>query len=93
MTKISVIVPVYNCENYLNRCLDGSPSICDKYAEKDSRFTVIHQKNCGVSVARTAGINACTGEWIAFVDSDDWYEPSMLEDMFNAIRSSGGGMI
>ena len=44
----------------------GSPAICDKYAEKDKRFSVIHQKNAGVSAARNAGIDACNGEWCAF---------------------------
>lgn len=117
MTKISVIVPVYNCEKYITRCLDSitsqtftdfecivvddgssdrSSAICDKYAEQDARFSVIHQKNDGMSVARNAGIDTCNGEWIAFVDSDDWCEPTMLEDMYNTvqkIKKKGGGMI
>lgn len=94
--KVSIIVPVYNTEKYLRRCLDsiaaqtftdwecicvddGSPdasgAICDEYAAKDSRFVVIHQENGGVSRARNAGLDAARGEWIAFVDSDDWIEP------------------
>lgn len=98
--KISIIVPVYNVEKYLRRCLDsiasqtfndweciliddGSPdnsgSICDEYAEKDSRFRVIHQKNAGVSAARNAGLDAARGEWIGFVDSDDWIEKDCYE--------------
>ena len=97
--KISIIVPVYNVEKYLRRCLDsiasqtfndweciliddGSPDnsgvICDEYAEKDSRFRVIHQKNAGVSAARNAGLDAARGEWVGFVDSDDWIEKEML---------------
>ena len=102
---ISIIVPVYNVEKYLERCLnsilkqsftnweciliddgskDKSSSICDFFADKDRRFKVIHQKNQGVSQARNTGIDLATGEWIAFVDSDDWIENSMLQDLYNA---------
>lgn len=90
---ISVIVPVYNVEKYLKKCVnsiinqtyknleiilvdDGSPdqsgALCDRLSEKDSRIRVIHKKNGGVSTARNAGIEAATGEYICFVDSDDW---------------------
>lgn len=93
---VSIIVPVYNVENYLRECLDSisllkavtweailvddgstdtSGQICDEYAKQDSRFRVIHQKNAGVSAARNAGLNAATGEWIWFVDSDDSINP------------------
>lgn len=62
---------------------DGSPdksgAICDEYAEKDSRFRVIHQKNAGVSAARNAGLDVARGEWIGFVDSDDWVEKDCYE--------------
>lgn len=92
---VSIIVPVYNVEKYIERCLDsiiaqtftdwecilvddGSPDasgrICDEYASKDSRFGVIHKKNGGVSSARNAGLDAARGEWIGFVDPDDWIE-------------------
>ncbi|MDE6245397.1 MAG: glycosyltransferase [Treponemataceae bacterium] len=98
--KISVIVPVYNVEKYLRRCLDsiraqtftdfecicvddgspdGSGKILDEYAESDGRFRVIHQENAGVSAARNAGLDIARGEWIAFVDSDDWIEPKTYE--------------
>lgn len=98
--KVSVIVPVYRCEEYLSACIesilgqtyqdlevilvdDGSPdgagAICDAYAAKDSRISVIHQENAGVSAARNAGIDAATGDAIAFVDSDDTVEPDMYE--------------
>lgn len=93
--KVSIIVPVYNTEKYLRRCLDsiaaqtfadwecicvddGSPdaagAILDDYAAKDSRFVVIHQENGGVSRARNAGLDAACGEYVGFVDSDDWVE-------------------
>lgn len=100
--KISVIIPVYNVEKYLRKCLDSvlaqtrddyevvlvddgstdsSPQICDEYAEKDERILVIHQENKGLSGARNTGIKQCSGEWITFLDSDDWWEPEYLEYM------------
>lgn len=100
---ISVIVPVYNVEKYLPRCIDsilnqtyknleiilvddGSPdncpAICDEYAQKDSRIKVIHKANGGVSSARNVGLDVATGEYIGFVDSDDWIEPDMYEFLF-----------
>lgn len=57
---------------------DGSGAICDAYAQKDSRFRVIHQKNAGVSAARNNGIEMAAGEWITFIDSDDWVNPNYL---------------
>ncbi len=100
--KISVIVPVYNVEKYIRRCLDsifaqtftdwecicvddGTPDnsgkICDEYAQKDSRFVVIHKENGGVSSARNAGLEVARGEWICFCDSDDWVEREFFEKM------------
>lgn len=96
----SIIVPVYNCEKYLSRCLDsirkqtyqnfeciliddgsedGSSIICENYKELDNRFYVIHQTNCGVSIARNKGIKEAKGDWICFVDSDDWIDEDYLE--------------
>lgn len=93
--RISVIVPVYNAEKTLARCIeallgqtygnielllvddgskDGSLAICREYAEKDNRITVIHKENGGVSSARNAGLDAATGAYIMFCDSDDWVE-------------------
>lgn len=112
--KISCIVPVYNVEKYLRRCLDsiraqtftdfeciciddGSPDGCgkilDEYAKLDGRFRVIHQENAGVSVARNAGLNVARGEWIAFVDSDDWVENFYLEDMYNSAINNGSDLV
>ena len=66
---------------------DGSPdksgAICDEYAGRDSRFRVIHQENKGVSAARNAGLDAAQGEWIGFVDSDDWVEKEMIEALLS----------
>lgn len=100
--KISVIVPVYNMEKYLCRCVDSilaqtypdiqiilvddgsvdrSAAICDAYAEKDHRVTVVHKENGGLSSARNAGIDAAQGEYIGFVDSDDYISPEMYEKL------------
>lgn len=107
MTLISVIIPVYKAEKYIERCIfsilrqtfqnievilvdDGSPDksgeICDMWALKDKRIKVIHQKNAGAGAARNAGLRVAKGEYIGFVDSDDWIEPQMYEVMYNAIE-------
>ena len=93
MPRISVIIPVYNAEKYLHRCIDSilaqsftdfellliddgskdnSGTICDEYAAKDSRVRVFHKENGGVSSARNLGLDNAQGEWITFVDSDDY---------------------
>lgn len=67
---------------------DGSPdnsgTICDEYAKQDRRIKVFHQENQGVSAARNLGIEQAKGEWIAFIDSDDWVENTMYEEMYHA---------
>lgn len=109
-TLISVIVPVYNVEEYLPRCVDSilaqtyrnleiilvddgtkdhSDEICDAYAQKDPRIKVIHKENGGLSSARNAGIDAARGEYLAFVDSDDWIEPDMYAHMLSTARKYG----
>ena len=101
---VSVIVPVYNVEEYLGRCVDSilnqtyrnlevilvddgakdsSGGICDAYAKKDSRVRVIHKENGGLSSARNAGIDAASGEYLEFVDSDDWIEADAVESMLS----------
>ena len=98
--QLSIIVPVYNVEPYLRRCIDsilaqtftdfelilvddGSPdncpAICDEYAEKDPRIVVIHKENGGISDARNAGLDIARGEYIGFVDSDDFIHPQTYE--------------
>ena len=102
MKKISVIVPVYNVEKYLKRCInsilnqsykeleillidDGSTDLssvfCDQYADEDNRIKVIHKENEGVSSARNCGLEMATGQYITFVDSDDYIELNMYEKM------------
>jgi glycosyltransferase involved in cell wall biosynthesis len=62
---------------------DNCPAICDAYAEKDNRITVIHQENRGVSAARNVGLDIAKGEWIGFVDSDDWCDVGMFDFLYN----------
>ena len=104
MPKVSVIIPVYKVEKYLERCVasiqkqtlrdmeiilvdDGSPdncpALCDQLAQTDDRIQVIHKENGGVAAARNSGLDAAQGEYIAFVDSDDYIEPDMYERMVN----------
>lgn len=102
---ISVIIPVYNVEKYLKKCLDSiisqtlkeieiivindgstdnSGKILDKYAKNDNRLIVIHKDNEGVSEARNEGLKYVHGDFVSFIDSDDWVEPEMYEVMYNA---------
>ena len=106
--KISVIVPVYNVEPYLRRCIkslinqthknieiilvdDESPdncgAICDNFAKEDDRIVVVHKKNGGLCSARNAGLDIATGDFIGFVDSDDWVEDDMFEYLLEHILS------
>ena len=110
---ISVIVPVYNIEDYIAQCIesilkqtysnleillvnDGStdccPEICDRYAGLDSRIQVIHKSNGGLSSARNSGLNQACGEYIAFIDGDDFIHPEMLEDLYFALKDCDADM-
>ena len=71
---------------------DRCPNICDEYSKKDDRIKVIHQKNMGLSMARNNGIKLATGDYIGFVDSDDFVEPTMYEDLYNAIIKNNAQM-
>lgn len=105
--KFSVIVPAYNVEKYLPKCIesitaqtyenleiilinDGSPDDCltimQRYARQDSRIIVVSQENGGLSAARNAGLEIATGDYVAFVDSDDWIEPDMFSELERRIR-------
>ena len=100
MGEVSVIIPIFNAEKYLRRCLDSvinqsynnieiilvddgskdsSPAICDEYAAKDSRIKVIHKKNQGVSAARNTGIETAKGEFLVFLDADDYLSLNCIE--------------
>lgn len=105
---ISIIIPVYNTEKYLKKCLDSilnqginpieiilindgskdnSPQICNEYARRDRRITVIHKKNEGVSIARNTALDICTGEYIMFVDSDDYMKENALEILVSKLNT------
>ena len=110
MPKVSVIVPVYNAEKFLVRCLDsilgqslrdievicvddGSPDnsieILNRYAAADSRMKVIRQQNKRQGGARNTGLDAASGEWIGFVDSDDYIDLDFYEKLYGAAIDSG----
>lgn len=103
---LSIIVPVYKVEKYLQECIDsilaqtfsnfelilvddGSPdqsgAICDKYALKDNRVLAIHKPNGGVSSARNLGLEKARGEWVTFIDSDDFISPTYIEGLYAPI--------
>lgn len=106
---ISIIIPVYNVSQYLNRCLnsvltqsyrdleiliiddgstDDSGDICNHYAAEDNRIKVIHLENCGVSAARNIGLSMAHGEYIAFIDGDDWINQYYFELLHNALENT-----
>ncbi|PWM44240.1 MAG: hypothetical protein DBX47_06160 [Clostridiales bacterium] len=112
--KISVIIPVYKSEKYIERCVrsimgqtyknleiilvddgspDGSGEICDTLSTEDGRIKVVHQNNRGVSSARNTGLQSATGEYVQFIDSDDFIEPQMCEILISASHESNAGLV
>ena len=111
---VSVIVPVYRVEKYIEECVDSiinqtyadleiilvddaSPDrcgeICDRYAQMDGRVVVLHQKNGGAAAARNAGLRAATGEYITFVDSDDYLERDAYANMVRTLEDTGADIV
>ena len=107
---ISVVIPVYNVEKYLRKCLDSvvnqsfrdieiilvddgstdnSGKICDEYAQNDTRILVIHQENQYVGIARNNGMDIARGEYLIFLDSDDYFDPQLLESLYERALETG----
>lgn len=112
--KITIIVPVYNVEDYLGRCIDSilaqayqnlqiiliddgstdaSGDICDSFVQKDERVQVIHKINGGATSARKAGLAKAEGDYIAFVDADDYIEPNMYEELLEYLVSTNSDFV
>ena len=100
---VSIIVPIYKVEAYLDRCVnslvsqklkdieiilvddespDRSGAMCDEWAKKDDRIKVVHKKNGGLGYARNSGMEVATGQYVAFVDSDDYVDSSMYQMLY-----------
>ena len=114
MPKFSFIIPIYNVENYLCKCLDSivqqqfkdyeailiddgstdnSPAICDEYAERYPHLRVVHKENGGVSSARNVGLDVAKGEWIWFVDADDYIKEKSLELLADVVISNNCDLV
>lgn len=112
--KVSIIVPIYNVEKYIHKCInslinqtyknleiilvdDGSPDncgyICDEYARRDSRIKVIHKKNGGLSNARNKGVEIATGDYVMYLDSDDYLELTACEELNNIIQKTQADIV
>lgn len=111
---VTIVVPIYNVENYLDRCInsivnqtyskleiilvdDGSPDecprICDEWATKDCRVIVIHKKNAGLGLARNSGLKIATGDYIFFIDSDDYLELETVENCVKRIKEDNSDLV
>lgn len=105
-TLVSIVIPVYNVEKYLRKCIesvlnqtykniqiilvndgstDNSPALCDEYKQMYDKVEVIHKSNGGLPDARNAGLKRAKGEYVGFIDSDDWIEPNMVEHLLHNI--------
>lgn len=113
MDLISIIIPVYNVADYVEKCIlsvlgqtyknieiilvddgstDASVTICDLYASNKENIIAVHQKNKGVSEARKSGLKKASGNFIAFIDADDWVEKDYIEELYKAITQSKADM-
>jgi raffinose-raffinose alpha-galactotransferase len=111
---VSVIIPVFNVEQYIERCVesvinqeyknieiilvddgstDQSGMLCDELATKDERIHVIHKKNGGLSSARNSGLEHASGEWVTFIDSDDWVTEDYVSGMYNTAEMSKADVV
>lgn len=114
MSKVSLIIPVYNVEIYLERCIesvlnqtyrdleiilvnDGSTDtsgvMCDNFSQQDKRIKVIHQLNAGLSEARNTGLKYITGDFVMFVDSDDWLERDAVSFLLEQLQRNNADMV
>ena len=114
MDLITVIVPIYNVEKYLVRCVssiqqqtysnleivlvddgspDGCPEICEQLKNADSRIKVIHKKNGGLGLARNSGLEVASGEYVTFVDSDDWISETHIENLYDCLLKNSADAV
>ena len=112
--KVSIVVPVYNNEKYLNQCLDSicsqtlkdieiilvndgstdsSPDICEEYAKLDNRIRVVHNKNAGMGNAYNTGIKLATGEYVGFIESDDFIDKHTYEDLYHLASKNNADIV
>ena len=114
MAKVSIVIPVYNMQKYLDKCMesvlaqtlrdieivlvddgshDDSPKMCDAYAQKDPRVKVVHKENGGLTSAWKRGSLEATGDYIGYVDSDDYIENDMYERMYERAAATDADIV